>query len=94
MPINEEVLDAVAHVMRHYFADHPAAEAVEAGALAAYMRAHGACDHCTARFVREVGGATSGNVESDLADAIGRVWDSEQWQALRARQAADEGGAS
>lgn len=78
MPINEAVIDALAHLMHHYFTDHPEADDVAPDVLADYVRAHGACQDCIDNFTATVGAET-------FPDAIQRVWDSTVWQAFRAR---------
>jgi hypothetical protein len=83
MPINEDVIDAVVHFMAHYFDDYPDAVDVDEDTLASYVLERGLCDQCVANFVAETGGTS-------LGDAIGQVWDSEPWQALRARTLASE----
>jgi hypothetical protein len=80
MAIQWWTVDAVAHLMSHYFDDVPGAQDVDAEALAAHSVAMGACDGCIANFVKATGG-------TDFADAIERVWDSPEWQALRSGQA-------
>jgi hypothetical protein len=45
MPINEQVIDTLAHLLAHYQQDHPAETDVSAGDLAVYVEAH-ACDGC------------------------------------------------
>jgi hypothetical protein len=77
MPIHEGILDGLAHVMGHYFADTPEAGDVDADELAAYMEACGVCAHCLAAFVHDTGA-------HDLAEAIAVVWESEVWQAFEA----------
>jgi hypothetical protein len=85
MPINENVLDALAHILHHFSIDHPERDDVGADELAAYALAHGACADCCARFARQVGADT-------FAAAIQRVFDSEAWQAFGGRDDAETEG--
>jgi hypothetical protein len=78
VPITEDVMDAVVHLMLHFFDEHPDDPDVDEETLAAYAVERGVCAHCIKGLIHETGG-------SDFADALGRVWDSEVWQALRER---------
>jgi hypothetical protein len=81
MPINEQVVDALAHIMRHFYVDYPEAqgEYPTAEELALYARSNGACEQCCARFAATVGAKT-------FAAAIEAVWDSEVWDAFVTRE--------
>ena len=83
MPIHEGVLDALAHMMGHYFRDVPEAEDVDPDELAMYMEAHGVCEGCVDAFLRETG-------TTALPDAIATVWASAIWQASRHHHARPE----
>jgi hypothetical protein len=83
MPVSETMIDQLAHLMHHFFTDHPEADDVEADVLAHYAMTHGFCPDCAARFVATAGVAT-------FAEAIDRVWGSALWGAFRARLEAQE----
>jgi hypothetical protein len=87
MPINEQVIDAVAHILTHFIDAFPDDDEASPATVAAFARRHSACDHCLDRLVQETGGR-------DLADAIQRVLDSEAWEAFVGRleaQASEDG---
>ena len=83
MPVNEAVIDRLAHLMDHYFADHPAADDVSAEDLARYAEAKGFCAACRDAFVSMVGADC-------FACAIDAVWRTAAWEAYETRRAEAE----